>query len=268
MNVKKNLTKINRTKVRGRRNIKYLVIHYYGALGTAYGNTIYFKDVNRDSSAHYFVDEKPDVWQVVEDNDIAWHSGGPGNGAYKGIATNANSLSIEMRPDKINKKSMKASDKDWYFHPKTVDNTIKLAVQLMKKYNIPMTHVIRHYDVTNKYCPRPFMGADINAHYGKTGNAMWYDFRLKLQNALLYKPQPKPPIKEEKKVTQEEFNKMMDVYLKERNKQEPAPWSKDDRNWAEKNGIIKGDEKGKMNYKGFVTREEAVSFLRRTKSLK
>ena len=45
----------------------------------------------------------------------------------------------------------------WYFEDATVRNTVKLTKYLMKKYNIPSERVIRHYDVTGKICPEPYV---------------------------------------------------------------------------------------------------------------
>ena len=36
---------------------------------------------------------------------------------------------------------------------------IKEIRELMKKYGVPIERVIRHYDVTGKICPAPFVGA-------------------------------------------------------------------------------------------------------------
>lgn len=44
-------------------------------------------------------------------------------------------------------------------------------------------------------------------------------------------------------------------------KQEPSSWSEEAREWAEKNGIIAGDEKGNKQYKKPCTREELVQIL-------
>lgn len=66
----------------------------------------------------------------------------------------------------------------------------------------------------------------------------------------------------EVEMTQDQFNKMMDIWLEERAKEEPAEWSKDDREWAEKEGIIQGTGDG-MEYKSFVTREQMAVLLHR-----
>ena len=40
---------------------------------------------------------------------------------------------------------------------KTVQSTIELVRYLMKKYHVSADHVIRHYDVTRKICPKYFV---------------------------------------------------------------------------------------------------------------
>lgn len=68
-------------------------------------------------------------------------------------------------------------------------------------------------------------------------------------------------------MTQERFNAMMDTYLAELAQKEPSAWSQEAREWAEDKGLIKGDAEGKKQYKGFVTREQLVVFLKRMESL-
>ena len=64
-------------------------------------------------------------------------------------------------------------------------------------------------------------------------------------------------------MTQAEFDKMMENYLARLRQEPPSDWSRGAREWAEKNGIIKGDENGDKQYKAFVTREQLVTFLQR-----
>lgn len=135
--------------------IQYLVIHYVGATGGAEANCKYYADKYRGASAHYFVGHAGEIWQSVEDHNIAWHCGGSkyantDGGTYHGICTNANSIGIEM----CVKKDVNGV---WYFEDVTVKSTIELANYIMKKYDIPADHVIRHYDVTGKNCPAPYV---------------------------------------------------------------------------------------------------------------
>lgn len=178
MNITQNLTTINRT-VYSSRNIEYIVVHYFGALGSAKSTCAYFKNVNRKASAHYFVDDYG-IWQCVEDKNASWHCGDSGIGTFKGLCKNANSIGIETRPYKISTATMSAADTDWYFHEQTTDNLVELVKSLMVTHNIDIDHVIRHYDVTEKWCPRPWLGDDVNAYYGKTGNQLWAEFKTRL----------------------------------------------------------------------------------------
>ena len=137
----KKLTKVNYTHMSNKKN-EYIVIHYTGnATDTALANARYFETVNRGASANYFVDQTS-VYQCVLDSDKAWHVGvNYGNHTLFGKCTNSNSIGIEMCS---NKKKI-AQD--------TYNNTVALTKKLMKKYNIPASRVVRHYDVCNKVCP-------------------------------------------------------------------------------------------------------------------
>lgn len=155
MEINKLLTPHN-YKIGTADRIKYIVIHYVGATGGAEANCKYYAEKYRGASAHYFVGFNGEIWQSVEDQNIAWHCGGKkyantAGGAYHGICTNANSIGIEMCVRKDEKNGA------WYFEDATVYTTIELTKLLMRKYNIPEERVIRHYDVTGKKCPDPYV---------------------------------------------------------------------------------------------------------------
>jgi len=46
-----------------------------------------------------------------------------------------------------------ANGDGWYFEEQTLTNAVALVQKLMKEFNVPIGRVIRHYDVTGKYCP-------------------------------------------------------------------------------------------------------------------
>lgn len=142
---------------------KYIVVHYVGAVSTAKNNADYFYSAYRGASAHYFVDETS-IWQVVDDLDSAWHCGSETGIYYHPECRNTNSIGIEMCVKKKNGK--------WYFEDATVNNTIELIKYLMDKYDIPASHVIRHYDVTHKTCPEPYV----------RDTAAWNAFKARLTN--------------------------------------------------------------------------------------
>ena len=51
--------------------IRYLVIHYVGATGGAEANCRYYASQYIGASAHYFVGFDGEIWQSVEDRNIA-----------------------------------------------------------------------------------------------------------------------------------------------------------------------------------------------------
>ena len=145
--------RINYGSKRDTKNIKWLPIHYTANDGdSAKGNGNYFKNNKPKASAHYFVDDDVIV-NSVPDEYIAYAVGGKkynnNGGKYYGVCTNANSISIELCDTQRNGKSDLSSE--------TRKNAIELARYLCKKYNIDKNHVIRHYDVNGKLCPKYFV---------------------------------------------------------------------------------------------------------------
>ena len=157
MKINKLISKFNFTKYFNRK-ILYIVMHYVGAVSTAKNNATYFKNGNRNASAHYFVDEKS-IWQSVLDKNAAWAVGGglldqgsvyaKFGAKFYGKCTNANSISIEMCCKKKNGKL--------YIDDKTIDNTAELVQYLMELHDVPAENVIRHFDVNGKLCPLPYV---------------------------------------------------------------------------------------------------------------
>lgn len=133
--------------------IKYLVWHYTDNDGdTDEANAKYFKTANLKVSAHYFVDDDS-VTISVPDTYTAYSVGGSRYSNYKKtggaslykIATNSNTINIELCDTLKNGKHDVTE--------RTLENAIELTRYLMKKYNIPISRVIRHFDVTGKSCP-------------------------------------------------------------------------------------------------------------------
>ncbi len=153
--INKLLTPYNFTDKNSDARIKYIVIHYVGALGGAKANCQYYAGQYIGASAHFFIGFEGEIWQAVETEDIAWHCGAS---SYKHAeCRNSNSIGIELCVRKRNTASMGATDKDWYFEDATVEAAVALTRYLMEKYNVPASHVIRHYDVTGKICPNPYV---------------------------------------------------------------------------------------------------------------
>ena len=129
--------------------VRYIVMHYTAGNGdTAKNNCDYYHRVGGlQASAHYFVDEHG-VMQSVREGDTAWHCGA--RAYWHPECRNANSIGIEMC-------SRKRADGSYYIKPETVANAAALAKDIMQRYGIDTEHVLRHYDVTGKRCPMPWV---------------------------------------------------------------------------------------------------------------
>lgn len=207
---------------RGRKQaIKFLVIHYTGNNGdTAEGNCNYFKsNAIAGASAHYFVDEGG-VVQSVKDSDTAWHCGTKAQ-YYHDSCRNANSIGIEL----CSRKHGSA----YYFKDETVDNAVALAIELMERYNIPVENVVRHYDVTHKICPAPFVKDE----------AAWADFKGRLES-----------------MTQEQFNKMANAWLASLGEQATPAYAREAVQFFRDKGTFKGNAQGKDMANKPLTRAE------------
>lgn len=166
--------RLNYGSKRSTSKIKYIIWHYTASDGASDENSgIYFSKNITKTSAHYFVDDDS-VTVSVPDNYTAYSVGGSRYSDYKKtggaklykIATNSNSISIELC-DVVKNGKHDVTEK-------TLENAILLTRELMKKYNIPIDRVIRHFDVTGKKCP---------AYY--VDNAKWEETkrRIKQTNA-------------------------------------------------------------------------------------
>ena len=200
--------------------IEYIVVHYTANSGdTAQNNLDYFARTKTGTSAHYFVDEN-EVCQSVQDTDTAWHCGS--NNPRHPYCRNANSIGVEMC------NSVGSV-------PEAVrDRTAAFVRQKMKEYGLDVNHVLRHYDVTGKRCPAPWVD----------NPAEWMEFKSML---------------EVEEVTQEQFDAMMDSYLARRDQQPASDWAKpyiqeaiDAGAMADVGGTIASPQ-------GFVTRQELAT---------
>lgn len=124
--------------------IEYIVMHYTandGDSGTSNGR--YFeKQLTPPVSAHYFVDDWG-VTQTVPDEYVAYHCGAA---SYRHpTCRNVNSIGVELC-DTVRDGTVKPSEQ-------TLKNAAALVGELMERYEVPIAHVVRHYDVTGKRCP-------------------------------------------------------------------------------------------------------------------
>lgn len=208
--------------------IEYVVVHYTANDGdTDEGNAIYFRDGVRGASAHYFVDEDS-ITRTVKDKHVAWHCGTRGT-YYHPRCRNRNSLGVEM-----------CSDKDetgrYIITEETVKLTLDLVRHLMWKYNIPGKNVLRHYDVTHKTCPEPWV-SEVQ---------LWYDFKKLLM---------------EDDMTQDQFNEMYNSMIAEKHGDKPSSWAEKSCKKAQEKGVFNGDGDSNYDWQEPLTREATAIIL-------
>ena len=174
------ITAGNKDQVPASRNgkkIEFIVCHYLGVpnadnpdlYGGGYGG-------------HYNIERNGKVYKAADPKTaVVWHCGGDlqGSGGHEffKVCTNYNSIGIECGvcyTDTSDKEGDGDSDK-WYFTEETQKSLVWLVSQLMDEYGIPIERVIRHYDVTGKICPNPYV-----KNNGLNGNWTWQQFKKNL----------------------------------------------------------------------------------------
>jgi N-acetylmuramoyl-L-alanine amidase CwlA len=144
------------------RTIKYIVVHYTAGTtsraGSARNTALFFSNYGVNASADFITDDSTIV-QFNPDlkNYSCWHCGDSKNynkgGSFYGKCTNFNSIGIEVCSTNNTGTMTQANDTHYSFTDAVVNKTVELVKYLMKTYNIPASNVIRHYDVTGKWCP-------------------------------------------------------------------------------------------------------------------
>jgi len=145
--------------------VRYLVVHYTaGRNDRAVDNGAYFARAQVGASAHYFVDGQTVVRSVPEEA-VAWHCGGS---LYRHPeCRNGNSIGVEI--------CSRWEDGQYRFDPAALERAKGLLRQLMARYGIPADRVLRHYDVTGKCCPAPFVGRGQRDWEAFKGGLSMYD---------------------------------------------------------------------------------------------
>ena len=156
--------------------IEWIVVHYTGMIATQ-GDPDTAADAiarsNREASTHYLVGDH--VVQLLPVKYAAYHVGAKDGGKLI-PCYNGNSIGVYLCECKMDFSSDSVSCNDWYFTPQTLANGTHLIAYLAQEFGIPTDHIVRHYDVTHKRCPRPFVGTDINAYTGQTHESAWREF--------------------------------------------------------------------------------------------
>lgn len=120
------------------RRVNDVVIHYVANPGsTAKANRDYFDSSQSKVSAHFVVGLDGEVIQCVPLNEQSSASN----------RRNVDTISIEVcHPDTTGK-----------FNAVTYDRVVELTAWLCSEFGLNQNHVIRHYDVTGKNCPKYYV---------------------------------------------------------------------------------------------------------------
>ena len=135
-----------------KKPIKYLVIHYTAGGNSKPGMAKSLQNLfngSRAASADFAVDDGTKVQLNPDPSKYYCYAVGDGGGTHNG-----DSISIEMCSNRKQGTSNRAANHNgWYFTDATLSNARSLAKELMQKYNIPLSNVKRHFDMTGKLCP-------------------------------------------------------------------------------------------------------------------
>ena len=120
------------------KGIKDIVVHYVGNPGTtAQQNHDFYAGDQSNVSSHFVVGLDGEIIQCIPINEWSAASNWRNN----------DTISIEVcHPDETGK-----------FKKKTYSSLVKLVAWLENVCDIDESHVIRHYDITKKECPRYFV---------------------------------------------------------------------------------------------------------------
>lgn len=173
------------------RSIKYLAIHYTAGSSSDAGRARAVKHVfeSRKASADFAVDDK-EIVQFNPDvrNYYCWAVGDKKAAGSIADACNRNTISIEICSTLAKGTSASVPNHEgWSFTDEAVTNAVRLARLLMRKYNIPIERVVRHYDISGKMCPGVpgwndgvLYKADGSKTSKRNGSEEWLKFKARL----------------------------------------------------------------------------------------
>ncbi|ARC63904.1 N-acetylmuramoyl-L-alanine amidase [Bacillus licheniformis] len=152
--VVKNYVKVNQYTRPGLKlaGVKGIVMHWTATPGaSALNERNYFNGTciadKRYASAHYFVDRK-EAQHIIPENEVAYHAHDQNRCYVSFLKPNANTTAIGVEM---------CVEKDGKIHSQTIQNAAELVADLCKRYGLSTNKIVRHYDVTNKSCPTPWV---------------------------------------------------------------------------------------------------------------
>jgi N-acetylmuramoyl-L-alanine amidase len=142
------------------KSVKGIVIHWIGNPGTsAQANRNYFESLKeqmppkdaRFASAHYIIGLHGEVIQCVPDKEVCYHVGAERytNEALRRLSSYPNNCTIGIE--------LCHPDASGRFTEETLRSCSELVFSLLFAYSLTKADVWRHYDITEKLCPKYFV---------------------------------------------------------------------------------------------------------------
>ena len=135
---------VNEVPAHNANTHRYLAIHYLGVNGEnpdLYGGGY---------GGHFYVSKTGVCYQAALVTDKLWHVGASAGFHYiHPDARNTNTIGIEC--------ATYGSNGRWYFTEATQKACAHLAAWIMQTYNIPMSNLLMHGEITDKHCPSPYI---------------------------------------------------------------------------------------------------------------
>ena len=160
--IHKELLPINEFTRPGRKliDVRGVVIHWTGNPSMdARAHVRYFQELSeqkpdddvadRYASAHYFIGTRGDVHQLIPEDEVAYHVGGKEYfqaALDKFDCTWPNGFLIGLE--------LCHSDWSGEFTDETIDVAQRLTRRILDEYDLKVEHVVRHYHITGKLCPK------------------------------------------------------------------------------------------------------------------
>lgn len=186
---------------------EFIVIHNAGTNGNPSAENLNnaMKKNQEQKSWHFSIDENGAV-QGLPINRNGWHAGdgGDGDGNRKGIAIE---ICRDMYDDGSNTYKLTKGTSDERFD-KAKDNGALLAAIILNKYGWDISHVKKHQDFMDKYCPHHIL------------NDGWDRFLELVQSHLdeiqgkNIEKEPEVPKEDEEKINTKQVNSLVSLLIK------------------------------------------------------
>jgi N-acetylmuramoyl-L-alanine amidase len=136
--------------------VRHIVMHWIGPYTQTVEQVVAWWNSGKVfGSAHYVIDSEGEIYSTIPEDEIAYHNGHFTENDYYTPSINSEglqnyySIGVEMVPV--------LRDGKWTFSEETCSSAAKLVKSLLREYGLLPNAVIRHYDVSGKNCPAPFV---------------------------------------------------------------------------------------------------------------